>query len=70
MKINANDYRSNEIIKMIREYKGKTQTEFGKDFKLTRSAIQNYEYGYRNYNLEFLQKVCKKYDLVITITSK
>ena len=35
MKIKANDYRANEIIKIIREWSGKTQEEFGKEINRT-----------------------------------
>ena len=70
MKIKANNFKSNEVFKMIREYTGKTQTEFGKDLNRTRTAIQYYEYGLRNYDFELLQKICKKYNLEITISSK
>ena len=39
MKINANDYRANEIIKIIREWPGKTQEEFGKEINRTKNAV-------------------------------
>ena len=40
MKIVANDYKANEIIKIIREWSGKTQEEFGKNINRTKNAIQ------------------------------
>ena len=52
MKIVANDYKANEIIKIIREWSGKTQEEFGKNINRTKNAIQFYEYGQRNYDYE------------------
>lgn len=70
MKIKANDYRSNEIIKIIREWSGKTQTEFGKEINRTRNAIQLYEYGQRNYDFELLLEIAKKENLIITIEKK
>ena len=70
MKIKANDYKANEIIKMIREYAGLTQKEFGKKINRTRSAIQYYEYGLRNYDTELLLAIAKAYDLDIIIESK
>ena len=70
MKINANDYRANEIIKIIREWSGKTQEEFGKEINRTKNAIQLYEYWQRNYDFELLLKLAKKENLIITIEKK
>lgn len=53
MKTKANDYRANEIIKIIREWSGKTQEEFGKEINRTKNSIQLYDYGQRNYDLNF-----------------
>lgn len=70
MKIKANDYKANEIIKIIREWSGKTQTEFGKEIGRTRNAIQLYEYGQRNFDFELLLQIAKKENLIITIEKK
>lgn len=70
MKIIANNYKSNEIIKMIRENSNKTQKEFGKTINRTKTAIQYYEYGQRNYDFELLLEIAKKENLIITIESK
>lgn len=70
MKINATKYKANEIIKFIREYSGKTQTEFGKTINRTKNAIQLYEYGLRNYDFELLLEICRKENLNIIIESK
>ena len=39
MKIKANDYRANEEIKIIREWLGKAQEEFGKEINRSKNAI-------------------------------
>lgn len=70
MKIVANNYRANEVFKMIRENSGKTQTEFGKTVGKSRNAIQYYEYGQRNFDFELLLEIAKKENLIITIESK
>ena len=70
LKIIANDYRANEIIKIIREWSGKTQEEFGKSINRTKNAIQFYEYGQRNYDFELLLKIAKNENLIITIEKK
>ena len=70
IKIKANDYRANEIIKIIREWSGKTQEEFGKEINRTKNSIQLYEYGQRNYDFELLLILAKKENLIITIEKK
>lgn len=70
MKITANNYKSNEIFKMIREYTGKTQKEFGESINRTKTAIQYYEYGQRNFDFELLLQIAQKEGLIITIESK
>ncbi len=67
MKIKANDYKANEVIKIIRKWSGKTQTEFGKEINRTKNAIQFYEYGQRNYDFELLLENAKKENFIITI---
>lgn len=70
MKIIANNYRSNEVFKIIREYTGKTQKEFGENINRSKTAIQYYEYGERNYDFELLLEIAKKENLIITIESR
>ena len=70
MKIIANKYRANEIFKMIREYSGKTQKEFGENINRSKTAIQYYEYGERNFDFELFLEICKKENLIVTIESK
>lgn len=70
MKIKANDYKANEVIRIIREWSGKTQAEFGKEINRSKNAVQFYEYGQRNFDFELLLQIAKKEDLVITIEKK
>ena len=44
MKIVANDYLSKEVLRMIREYTGLTQTEFGKKIYRTGRSIRAYPF--------------------------
>ena len=60
MRIIANDYKTNEVIKMLREYSEKTQEDFAKEIDLTRNAIQKFEYGTNNYTFETLMKIAEK----------
>ena len=70
MKIVANNYKANEVFKMIREYTGKTQKDFGKDINRSKTAIQYYEYGQRNFDFELLLEIAKKENLNIIIETK
>ena len=70
MRIIANNYRADESFKFIREYSGKTQKEFGKQINRSKTAIQYYEYGQRNYDFELLLEIAKKENLNIIIESK
>ena len=70
MKILANNYRANEVFKMIRENSGKTQKEFGKEINRSTTAVQYYEYGERNFDFELLLEIAKKENLNIIIESK
>ena len=60
MKIKASDFKTNEIIKIMREYVDKTQFELAKDCKINRRSLQNYE---------TLVKIAKQYHFDITIES-
>ncbi|CDF12013.1 putative uncharacterized protein [Mycoplasma sp. CAG:776] len=70
MKINAKEYKTNEIIKFIREGLNLTQEQLSKDIKISKSSIEKYEYGTANYTFETLLKIAFKYDLDIIICSK
>ncbi len=70
MKINAKDYKPNEIIKFLRQYTNLTQKEFAKKAKLSKSSIEKYEYGMVNYTFETLMQIAELNDLEIIIQSK
>lgn len=70
MEINAKDYKTNEVIKFIRQGLNLTQEEFSKDLNISKSSIEKYEYGTCNYSFETLIKVAKKYNLDVIIKTK
>lgn len=70
MKIICNDFKANEIIKMIRENMEMTQKEFGKFINRSDKCVQYYEYGLRNYDFEMLLDISKRSNLKITIETK
>ena len=70
MKIIANKYTEAEVIKILREWSGKKQDDFGVDFNLSRITIQGYERGIRRYTFETLMKIAKKYGYTVAIEKK
>ena len=70
MKINAKNYKKNEIFKFIRQALDLSQDELAKAIKVSKSSIEKYEYGTVNYTFETLQKIAQKFDLDIVIQSK
>ena len=67
MKIKINDYTKGEVIKIIREWTGLTQQDFGKSIGKSKPSIQAYELDKINYGIETLLKIAKKHNLTITI---
>ncbi len=70
MKIIANDYNEKDIMRILREWSGKKQSDFGKSIDLSGMTIQGYERGIRKYKFETLMKIAKKYGYTITIEKK
>ena len=68
--IQKNRYTKGEIIKILREWTGKTQKEFAKDIGKSMNSIQKYEADEVNYSIQTLLDIVKKNGLVITIEKK
>lgn len=69
MKINALDYKANEVFKFIRQGLDLTQEELAKRAKISKSSIEKYEYGTVNYSFETLISIAKICNLKIIIQS-
>jgi len=67
MKIIANQYSPNEIIRIIREWTELTQKEFGKSIHRSEKGIQAFELGNRNYDMKTLIQIANTHGLKITI---
>ena len=67
MKIIANEYSPNEIIRIIREWTELTQREFGKTIHRSEKGIQAFELGTRNYDMKTLIQIANTHGLKITI---
>lgn len=70
MKVVANDYEEKDVMKILREWSGEKQPEFGKNLGLSGMTIQGYERGVRRYTFETMMKIAKKYGYTITIEKK
>ncbi len=66
-KIDATDYKTNEIFKFVRQALGLTQKQMAEGIKISKSSVERYERGLDNYTFETIVKVAKKYNLKITI---
>lgn len=69
MRVNLKDYDSGTFIKIIREWTGLTQKDFGKAIGRSERTIQDYESGKTSYTSRTLEKISKKFDISI-ITEK
>ena len=67
MKIIANDYEPNEILKIIRKWSGLNQKEFGKSLNRSRDSINNLENKRNKLYFDTLMEIAKLYNLKITI---
>lgn len=68
--IQKNRYTKGEIIKILREWTGKTQKEFAEDIGKSMNSVQKYEADEVNYSIQTLLDIVKKNGLVITIEKK
>ena len=67
MRLKANDYTPNDIIKIIREWTELTQSEFGKTIGKSHGSIKKYEQGERNFSFETFMKICKVHNIKVTL---
>ena len=70
MKIVANDYTPQEILRIIREWTELSQKDFGKSIHRSESGIQAFETGKRNYSVQTLLQIAETHGLKITIEKK
>ncbi len=70
MRLNVNDYKPNELFKILRQNLDLTQEQLAKEIKISKSSVGKYEYGTVNYTFETLLKIAKKYNLNIVIENK
>ena len=67
MKLVANRYNKGEIIRIIREWTGLTQKEFGSRIGKSWHTIQDYELDRTNYPIQVLLDIAKEFDITIVL---
>jgi len=71
MKIIANNYKENEVFKIIREWTELTQEELAKELGYKNyHSIKQIERGVNTYTFHKLMEIAKKHNLIITIEKK
>lgn len=70
MKLVANNYDANEIMRILREWTGLTQAELAEFLNKDKSTIRQYEYGKLNINFIDVLKIAKEYNITITFEKK
>lgn len=71
MKIIANNYKPNEVFKIIREWTELTQSELAKELGYKNyHTIKQIERGINSFTFQNLMKIAKKHNLIITIEKK
>lgn len=71
MKIIANNYKENEVFKIIREWTELTQEELAKELGYKNyHAIKQIERGVNSFTFQKLMEIAKKHNLIITIEKK
>jgi len=70
MKIVANDYEANEIIKIIREWTEMTQQQFGETIHRSQATVQSMETKRVNVYLHTLLELANQFGITITLEKK
>lgn len=68
MKLQATDYTTEEILKIMREWTGLTQKEFGKKVNRSERSIQSLEAGTRHLTVDTLLQIAKANKISIIIS--
>ncbi len=70
MKIKANDYKPDEILRFMRQSTDLSQKEFAKKINKSEHWCQSNELGRSNYYFKDLLELAKKYNFEIFIIKK
>lgn len=67
MVVKFNSYEDKDIIRMIREFMGLTQEEFGKRIGKSRRTVQEYERGTTTYSIKTFRKILQEFNFEVQI---
>lgn len=67
MKLVANDFKPQEICKIIREWTDLTQKEFGETIHRTERSVRSLETGSRHLTVETLLTMAKAHNIKVII---
>lgn len=67
MKLLANDYKPEEICKILREWTNLTQPEFGKTIHRSERSVRSLENGERHLTVETLLKIANTHGMKVII---
>lgn len=70
MKLVANEYTPQDIVKIIREWTELTQKDFGESIQRTERSIRTLESGSRHLTVETLIKICNAHNIEVIIQKK
>lgn len=70
MRIVANKYKYNEILRFIRESTGMNQKEFSHSLGIKYKTYQSYEQGRYNVNFKFVLDLAKLYEIEVIFEKK
>ena len=68
LKLQADEYTTEEILKILREWTGLTQKEFAKTIHRTERGLQALESGYRHLTVDTLLQIAKTHNIKIVMT--
>jgi len=68
VKLQATEYSTEEILKIMREWTGLTQKEFGKKISRSERSIQSLESGERHCTVDTLLQIAKTHNMKIVIS--
>ena len=65
MKFRLNDYETKDVMRILREWTELDRKEFGKSINRSVQSIKSYENGERNYTVQLLKDIIKKYNITV-----
>lgn len=63
----ANEYETEEILKMVREWTDMNQNDFGRAFGRSRDSVNNFEHGRNKMTLDEFFYMCKKHHIIVIL---